>query len=109
MSDEYTPQAWRMAGYYPGQYAKSMSALGIGIDYSDDDYDRYEAEFMADLAAHDERVKAEAKAEALEEAAAEIENTFVVERRTLGMSTQQWLAERAAAIRAAAENGESDE
>lgn len=60
---EYKAQAWRIAGYYPGQYAKSMSVLGIGIDYSDDDHDRYESEFMADLAAYDAEVKAEVKAE----------------------------------------------
>lgn len=50
---QYMPEAWRMQGYYPESYAKFMAALGIGIDYSDSDFDRYEAEFRADLAAHD--------------------------------------------------------
>jgi len=66
---EYTPQAWRMRGFYPDQYAMSSAALGIGIDYQDDDYDRYESEFLADLTAHEDRIRAEAKVEALREAA----------------------------------------
>ena len=65
MSDEYTPEAWRMTGYYPDTYAKFMSALGVGIDYKDDDYARYEAQFLADLAAHDAAVKADAMASIL--------------------------------------------
>lgn len=53
---EYVPQAWRMTDYYPDTYAKFMSALGIGIDYDDADFDRYHAEFLADLSEHDRQV-----------------------------------------------------
>lgn len=53
---EYVPQAWRMTDYYPDSYAKFMAALGVGIDYEDDDFDRYHAEYMADLAEHDRQV-----------------------------------------------------
>lgn len=53
---EYVPQAWRMTDYYPDSYAKFMSALGIGIDYDDADFDRYRDEFMADLSEHDRQV-----------------------------------------------------
>ena len=62
MSDhEYVPQPWRMSGYYPDQYAKSMSALGVGIDYADHDYERYEARFLNDLAAHDAKIHTQAR------------------------------------------------
>ncbi len=56
MSDEYASQAWRMKGYYPETYAKHSSALDMGIDYDDDRFAQYEAEFLADLAAHDREV-----------------------------------------------------
>lgn len=57
---EYTPQAWRFNadGFYADQYAQSTARLGIGIDYQDEDYDRFKAEFLADLAAHDAEVRA---------------------------------------------------
>jgi hypothetical protein len=45
-----------MTDYYPDTYAKFMSALGIGIDYDDADFDRYHAEFLADLAERDRQV-----------------------------------------------------
>jgi hypothetical protein len=57
MADEYTPQAWRLERYYPETYAKFMAALGDGIDYDDNDFARYAAEFLADLAAHDREVR----------------------------------------------------
>lgn len=57
---EYKPEAWRMTGYYPDSYAKHMASLGIGIDYQDADYDRYESEFRADLAEHDREVSEKA-------------------------------------------------
>lgn len=65
MSDDYKPQAWRFNedGFYPDQYAQSTARLGIGIDYQDDDYNRYMREFMADLAAHDAAKRAEWEAE----------------------------------------------
>lgn len=61
---EFVPaaQAWRFNpdGFYADQYAQSTARLGIGIDYQDDDFDRYKAQFLADLEAHDASVKAEA-------------------------------------------------
>ena len=63
---EYKPQAWRMTDYYPDSYAKFMSALGIGIDYDDADFDRYHAEFLADLAEHDRQVAERAWDEAIQ-------------------------------------------
>lgn len=64
-SEQYKPQAWRMTDYYPDSYAKFMSALGVGIDYSDDDFEKYRAEFMADLAEHDRQTRGEALRSAL--------------------------------------------
>lgn len=52
----YHGESWRMTDYYPDAYAKFMSALGTGIDYRDDDYDKYHAQFVADLAAYVEEV-----------------------------------------------------
>lgn len=57
--EPYKAEAWRMSGYYPDAYARFMASLGVGIDYDDADFARYEAEFRADLAAHDEAVRAE--------------------------------------------------
>lgn len=63
MENEFTPppQAWRFDpdGFYADNYAQSTARLGIGIDYQDDDYERYKAEFLADLAAHDAEVRAD--------------------------------------------------
>ena len=63
----YKPQPWRLTEYYPEAYARFMDTLNVGIilDWNDDDHDRHEAEFLADLAAHD--------AELREQIAAEIE------------------------------------
>ena len=60
----YTPQAWRLTGYYPESYARLMDILNGGIlpDWDDDDHNRHEAEFRADLAAHDAEVRAQALA-----------------------------------------------
>lgn len=71
---EYRAEAWRMTDYYPDSYAKSMSALVIGIYYDDDDWERYRAEFMADLAAHDREVAAKA----LEDAAKDFDGIYNV-------------------------------
>lgn len=51
----YKPQPWRLTEYYPEAYARFMDILNDGIipDWNDDDHDRHEAEFLADLAAHD--------------------------------------------------------
>lgn len=51
----YKPQSWRLTEYYPEAYARFMDILndGIILDWNDDDHDRHEAEFLADLAAHD--------------------------------------------------------
>lgn len=66
MSERYVAQAWRMTGYYPDSYAKHMSSISDGFDYDDTEHARHEAEFLADLAAHDARVAAEARAVALD-------------------------------------------
>ena len=64
----YAPQAWRLTGYYPESYARLMDILIVGIlpDWDDDDRNRHEAEFRADLAAHDAEVAAQALREAAE-------------------------------------------
>ena len=63
-AEDYTPQAWRLTGYYPESYARLMDILNGGIlpDWDDDDHNRHEAEFRADLAAHDAEVRAQALA-----------------------------------------------
>lgn len=67
---EYVPQAWRFGdnGYYAESYAKHMAALGTGVDYDDDDFDRYAAQFKADLEAHDAEVAARTMREFIAEA-----------------------------------------
>lgn len=60
--EPYKAEAWRMSGYYPDAYARFMASLGAGIDYDDADFARYEAQFRADLAAHDEAVRQEERA-----------------------------------------------
>ena len=64
-AEDYTPQAWRLTGYYPESYARLMDILNGGIlpDWDDDDHNRHEAEFRADLAAHDAEVRAQIAAE----------------------------------------------
>lgn len=105
MSDnEYTPEAWRMAGYYPESYAKFMAALGIGIDYDDGDFDRYEAEFRADLAEHDREVAAKA----LTDAAAQLRMPIDGQRPMTG-DIQDWLRTRAAALVSAPSTPEQPE
>lgn len=61
MSEEFTqPQAWRFNpdGFYADNYAQSTARLGIGIDYQEDDYDRHLTQFLRDLEAHDDEVRA---------------------------------------------------
>ena len=55
----YRPQPWRLTEFYPEAYARFMDILndGIILDWNDDDHDRHEAEFLADLAAHDTELR----------------------------------------------------
>lgn len=92
----YKAEAWRMTGYYPETYAKFMAALGVGIDY-DDDFDRYESQFRADLAAHDREVAAKA----LRDAAAHLPFTY------MGVGTTWHQAQEALLARAAELRGQS--
>lgn len=73
--EKYVPQAWRLSGFYPEAYAKSAAALDSGIDYDDDRFDEYQAHFLADLAAHDREVAAEAWDHCLDEIEANDINT----------------------------------
>lgn len=70
--EPYKAEAWRMSGYYPDAYARFMASLGVGIDYDEGDFARYEAKFRADLAAHDEAVRQEERERTLREASDDI-------------------------------------
>ena len=87
----YTPQPWRLTDYYPESYARLMDILSDGIvpDWDDDDHNRHEAEFRADLAAHD----AEVRAQALREAASAPIPRAALNTRNNGL--RQWLRARA--------------
>jgi hypothetical protein len=96
MSDEHTPTTEVVRAHYAW---KSQS-----VAYAKD-FDRGLEQFDRWL----ERVKAEAKAEALEEAANTVRHELgdSTSGHTSTYSVRKWLSSQAAAIRAAAENGES--
>ena len=81
----YKPQPWRLTEYYPEAYARFMDVLNVGVLPDWNDHDRHEAEFLADLAAHD--------AELREQIAAEIEtdpkSTFLAGRAETSLTSHE--------------------
>ena len=94
----YKPQPWRLTGYYPEAYARFMDILndGIILDWNDDDHDRHEAEFLADLAAHD----AELREQIATEIEADPKSTFLAGRAETSLTSHElaiWSGMRRAA------------
>lgn len=77
---DYTPQPQRFGDYYPESYARFQDVLSDGIvpDWDDEDHDRNEAQFRADLAAHDAQVAAKALRDAADDIAARANGSALI-------------------------------